>query len=174
MPPRRFCHSLGIGLLAALSLAMPAGAAEPVDFSGLWEDCSSVPGSCYGYRLAQSGTNVCGSLTTAPITGDAPRQQGHIRGVVRGSLLTEVWACGVESRSACPTILFSNRHGLLRCGDEMIETGGRRYTCDEWAAMKLPSQYKRVGAEAFDKRFGPAGPSLCEVAVKPEAGSPPK
>jgi hypothetical protein len=81
--------------------------------------------------------------------------------------------CGVESRSPCPTILASNRRGLLRCGDEMFETGGHVYTCPEWAAMRVPRQYQRVGAEAFNQRFGPAEPSLCEAPVTPEKDAPP-
>ena len=55
----------------------------------------------------------------------------------------------------------------------MVETGGRLYTCPEWAALRQPSQYKRVSAEAFNRRFGPAEPSLCEVAVTPERNAPP-
>ncbi|MET0336063.1 MAG: hypothetical protein ABW190_17500 [Rhizobacter sp.] len=173
MSRTRFLAPLAVALLASY-LTISAPAAEATSFAGLWEDCSSVPGTCYGYRLAQTGERVCGSLSAAPLNGEGPREHGHIRGVVQGSLLTQVWVCGVESRSACPTIRFSNRHGLLRCGDEMVETGGRRYTCDEWAAQKLPSQHKRVDAAAFDKRFGPAPLSLCEAPVTPEAGSPPR
>lgn len=172
MQPTRFCLALGIALLSGL-VAAPAAAAEPpAEFAGLWEDCSSFPGECYGYRLAQDGARVCGSLTYAPQGGNAPRKHGHIRGVVRGSQLTQVAVCGVESRSPCPTILVANRRGLLRCGDTMAETGGRLYTCPEWAAAKLPSHYKRVSPEAFNQRFGPAEPSLCEVPVTAEKDAP--
>jgi hypothetical protein len=165
--------SLGNGLLALL-LATSTAAAEPaVSFSGHWEDCTSFPGECYGYRLAQEGANVCGSLTHVPVAGAGPRRHGHIRGVVRDSLLTQVAVCGVESRSTCPLILASNRRGLLRCGDDMVETGGRRYTCPEWAALRQPSPYKRVSAEAFNQRFGAAEPSLCEVPVTAEKDAPP-
>lgn len=170
MLPSRFHLSLAV-LLSVL--AGKATAAEPAAFAGLWQDCSTFPGTCYGYRLAQEGTRVCGSLTEAPATGDAPRKHGHIRGVVRGHQLTDVAVCGVESRSACPTVLISNRRGLLRCGEGLAETGGRRYTCEEWAALKQPSSYQRVSAEAFNQRFGAAPPSLCEVAVTPEASAPP-
>jgi len=168
--PICFPHLLAVALLTFA--AGTCAAAEPqANFAGLWEDCTSFPGTCYGYRLAQEGARVCGSLTEA--TGDAPRKHGHIRGVVQESLLTQVAVCGVESRSACPTVLISNRRGLLRCGDAMAETGGRRYSCEEWAALKQPSSYRRVSAEAFNQRFGAAPPSLCEVAVTPEASAPP-
>jgi hypothetical protein len=171
--PRFRRASWALGLFAVL-VAGPSTSAEPTaHFAGLWQDCTSFPGTCYGYRLAQESARVCGSLTEAPASGDAPRRHGHIRGVVQGSLLTQVAVCGVESRSACPTVLASNRRGLLRCGDTMAETGGRRYTCEEWAAQKQPSAYQRVSAEAFNQRFGAAPPSLCEVAVTPEAGAPP-
>jgi len=173
MQQTRFRLSLGLALLAVLA-ATPAAAAEPpAQFAGLWEDCSSFPGECYGYRLVQDGTRVCGSLTHAPQGGNAPRKHGHIRGVVRGNQLTQVAVCGVESRSPCPTILAANRRGLLRCGDAMAETGGRVYTCPEWAATKQPSTYKRVSSEAFNQRFGPAEPSLCEVPVTAEKDAPP-
>ncbi len=171
MQATRFHLSLVIGLMA-LS-AFPSRAAEPSpSFAGLWADCTTFPGTCYGYRLAQDGARVCGSLTQATAS-DAPRKYGHIRGVVSGNTLTEVAVCGVESRSACPTVLIANRRGLLRCGNGLYETGGRRYTCEEWAALKLPEQYLRVSAEDFDKRFGAAPPSLCKVAVTPEASAPP-
>jgi hypothetical protein len=168
----RLLLSLGISLLAVLA-ATSAAAEPPAHFAGLWEDCTSVPGACYGYRLAQDGERVCGSLSRSPLAGDAPRKHGHIRGLVRDSLLTQVWVCGVESRSPCPAILGANRRGLLRCGEEMIETGGRRYTCPDWEAMRMPSQYRRVSPEAFNLRFGPAEPSLCEVPVTAEADAPP-
>jgi hypothetical protein len=171
MQTTRFHLSLAIGLLAVWATA--AAAQTPADFAGHWEDCTSFPGTCYGYRLVQDSTRVCGSLTEAPASGDAPRKHGHIRGVVQEGLLTQVAVCGVESRSACPTILVSNRRGLLRCGDGLYETGGRRYTCDEWAALKQPSQYRRVSVEAFSQRFGAAPASLCDVAVTPEASAPP-
>ncbi|MBC7957422.1 MAG: hypothetical protein H7Y33_16330, partial [Cytophagales bacterium] len=144
------------------------------NLAGLWDDCTCVRGACYGYRLAQDATGVCGWLRPAPLAGgDAPRKHGHIRGVVRDSLLTQVAVCGVESRSPCPTILAANRRGLLRCGNEMVETGGRVYTCQEWAALKLPSQYQRVSVEAFNQRYGPAEPSLCEVPMTAEKDAPP-
>jgi hypothetical protein len=173
MPHARFRHSLSTGLLAVLMVGSVAAVEPPTSFSGLWEDCTSVAGTCYGYRLVQDGPRVCGSLSRAPLAGDAARKHGHIRGVVRDSLLTEVAVCGVESRSACPTVLASNRRGLLRCGDGLYETGGRVYTCAEWAAMQLPSQYRRVSAEAFNQRFGPAEASLCEVPVTAEKDAPP-
>jgi hypothetical protein len=173
MQQPRFRLSPGIALLALLAATSSAAAEPPANFAGLWQDCTSVAGACYGYRLAQEGTRVCGSLSYAPLAGDAPRKHGHIRGVVRDSLLTQVSVCGVESRSACPTILVSNRRGLLRCGDEMIETGGRVYTCPEWAAMRMPSQYQRVSAKAFSQRFGPAEPSLCEAPMTAEKDAPP-
>ena len=155
--------SSAASLLAMLLAAAPASSAAPASFAGHWEDCSSIPGSCFGYRLTQdSNARVCGSLTEAPLTADAPRKHGHISGVVRDNLLTEVEVCGVESRSACPEIVKANRRGLLRCGDGLFETGGRRYTCEEWAAMKQPSQYRPVSAEAFNQRFGAAPPSLCK------------
>lgn len=172
MQPAHLHLSLATGLLALLT-ATSAAAAAPADFAGLWEDCTSFPGTCYGYRLVQEGPRVCGSLTEAPQAPGSPRKHGHLRGVVQDNLLTQVAVCGVESRSACPTILIANRRGLLRCGEGMAETGGRRYTCDEWAALKQPSQYRRVSAEAFDQRFGAAPPSLCEVAVTPESSAPP-
>jgi hypothetical protein len=172
MQQTRFRLSCGLGLLALLAATSAAAAEPPANFAGLWEDCTSVPGACYGYRLVQDSGRVCGSLSRAPLAGDAKRQHGHIRGVVRDSLLTQVAVCGVESRSPCPTILAANRRGLLRCGDEMFETGGRGYTCQEWSAMKLPSQYRRVSAEAFSRRFGPAGPSLCEAPVTAEKDAP--
>ncbi len=168
-----FLLSRGIGLLAVLAATSAAAAEPPVNFAGLWEDCTSVPGACYGYRLVQDGARVCGSLSRAALAGDAPRKHGHIRGVVRDGLLTQVSVCGVESRSPCPTVLISNRRGLLRCGNEMVETGGRGYTCAEWAAQQLPSQYQRVSAEAFNQRFGPAEPSLCEVPATAERDAPP-
>jgi len=167
-----FRRSLGIALLALLAATATAAAEPPVNFAGLWEDCSSFPGECYGYRLVQDGTHVCGSLTHAPQGANALRQHGHIRGVVRGSQLTDVAVCGVESRSPCPTVLAANRRGLLRCGEVMAETGGRVYTCPEWAATKQPSTYQRVSPEAFDQRFGPAEPSLCEVPVTAEKDAP--
>ncbi|HET7795205.1 MAG TPA: hypothetical protein VFL64_17610 [Rhizobacter sp.] len=169
MQPFRLRLLLVIGLLAATS----ATAAPPADFTGLWEDCGSVPGLCYGYRLTQEGSRVCGSLSSVPVSGEGPRKHGHIRGVVRDSLLTQVWGCGVETRSPCPSILATNRRGLLRCGDGLFETGGRSYTCEEWAALKLPSQYQRVSAEAFAQRFGPAEASLCEMPVTAEKDAPP-
>jgi hypothetical protein len=173
MQPARLLLARGLGLLAVLAATSAAAAEPPAQFAGLWEDCSSFPGECYGYRLVQDGPRVCGSLTRATLAGDAPRKHGHIRGVVRGSQLTQVAVCGVESRSACPTILAANRRGLLRCGDEMVETGGRSYTCAEWAALRLPSQYRRVSDAAFSQRFGPAQPSHCEVPVTPEKNAPP-
>lgn len=165
-------HPSRIGLLALL-VATSAQAGPPASFGGLWEDCTSFPGICYGYRLVQDGARVCGSLTEARATGEGPRKHGHIRGVVQDNMLVEVAVCGVESRSACPTVLIANRRGLLRCGESMGETGGRRYTCEEWAAMKLPATYRQVSAEAFRQRFGEAPPSLCDVAVTPEASAPP-
>lgn len=172
MQPTRFRPALLITLLAAL--AGTATAAEPpATFAGLWEDCTSFPGTCYGYRLAQDGARVCGSLTEAPAAGSGPRKHGHIRGVVQGNLLTQVAVCGVESRSACPTVLIANRRGLLRCGEGLAETGGRRYTCEEWAGLQQPSPYRPVSAEAFDQRFGAPPPSLCEVPLTPEANAPP-
>jgi hypothetical protein len=173
MQAARCLISFAIGLLMTLATSVAAAAYPPANFSGLWEDCTSVAGACYGYRLVQDGPRVCGSLSRAPLAGDAPRKHGHIRGVVRGSLLTQVAVCGVESRSPCPAILAANRRGLLRCGDEMFETGGRVYTCSEWAAMQLPSQYRRVSAEAFDQRFGAAEPSLCEAPLTAEKDAPP-
>ena len=173
MHQARLRSLLGLGLLALITATPAAAADPPAPFTGLWEDCSSVAGACYGYRLVQDGTRVCGSLSRAPLAGDAPRKHGHIRGVVRDGLLTQVAVCGVESRSPCPTVLISNRRGLLRCGNEMVETGGRVYTCAEWAAQRQPSQYQRVSAEAFDRRFGPAEPSLCEVPVTAEKDAPP-
>lgn len=173
MQKPRLRVSLGFALLVVLADTSAAATEPPGSFTGLWEDCTSVAGACYGYRLVQDGTRVCGSLSRASLAGDAPRQHGHIRGVVRDSLLTQVAVCGVESRSPCPTVLISNRRGLLRCGDEMVETGGRTYTCPEWAAMNLPRQYQRVSAEAFDLRFGVAEASLCEVPVTAERDAPP-
>lgn len=172
MHQARFRVVLSIGLLSVLASAMAAAAEPPAQFAGLWEDCSSFPGECYGYRLEQDGTHVCGSLTYLPQGGSAPRQHGHIRGVVRGSQLTQVAVCGVESRSPCPTVLAANRRGLLRCGEVMAETGGRIYTCAEWAATKQPSSYRRVSPEAFNQRFGAAEPSLCQVPVTAEKDAP--
>lgn len=167
----RLAFSSSLLLVAALTHAT-----EPTDFTGYWEGCGIVPEACFGYRLTQDGARVCGTLTRVPLAGDAPAQHGHIRGRVRDSLLTEVFVCGVESRSTCPTILWANRRGLLRCGDEMHETGGRTHTCKDMAERQRPVQYKRVSAEAFNQRFGPAQPPLCEVPVTPEAGVtvPPK
>ena len=172
MQQARFRRSLGIALLVVLAATATAAAEPPAQFAGLWEDCSSFPGECYGYRMEQDGAHVCGSLTHAPQGGNSPRKHGHIRGVVRGSQLTQVAVCGVESRSPCPTVLAANRRGLLRCGDVMAETGGRIYTCAEWAGTKQPSAYKRVSPEAFNQRFGAAEPSLCEVPVTAEKDAP--
>lgn len=168
MPSSALRLAFAAGLLGLLAAASASPPSAPASLAGHWEDCSSFPGTCFGYRLTQDpDARVCGSLTEAPQAGDAPRKHGHIRGVVRDGLLTEVAVCGVESRSACPAIVKSNRRGLLLCGDELFETGGRRHTCDEWAAMKRPGQYRRVSASAFDQRFGAAPPSLCDAEVKP-------
>jgi hypothetical protein len=169
----RLRFSFAAALLAALAVTPVTAAEPPASFAGLWEDCTSYAGECYGYRLVQDGARVCGSLSRAPLAGDAPRAHGHIRGQVRGSLLTQVAVCGVESRSPCPIILEANRRGLLRCGDEMVETGGRTDTCQQWAAKQVPSQYKRVSADTFNRRFGPAEPSLCEAPVTAEKDAPP-
>jgi hypothetical protein len=159
-----------------LFVAVLTPAAEPTDFTGHWEGCGIVPEVCYGYRLVQDGAQVCGTLTKVPLVGDAPAQHGHIRGRLRDSLLTEVFVCGAESRSPCPTIWRSNRRGLLLCGGEMHETGGRVYNCQDMAEQRLPAQYKRVSATAYNQRFGPAPPSLCDTPITPEATAtvPPK
>ena len=152
-----------------------AQAADTPGFAGHWEDCENFADACYGYRLDQNDTQVCGSLTHAP-KGDARRTHGHIRGVSAGDLLAKVAVCGVESRSTCPQIVPANRRGLLLCGDTLYETGGRRYTCAEIAEQAFSKPYRRVSATAFAQRFGPQPPSLCAVPISTqlEATPPPR
>jgi hypothetical protein len=152
--------------LAVACCPLAAFAAEPAaSFTSHWEDCENFAEVCYGYRLEQKGDTVCGSLTRAAKTGDVPKQHGHIRGRVAGAMLIDVAVCGVESRTPCPAVMNANRRGLLLCGDELFETGGRRYTCEGYPDRQFTKPYRRVSPEAFDKRFGPEPPSLCAVPV---------
>ncbi len=151
-----------IGLWACL--AAPARAADPGGFAGHWEDCDNFADACYGYRLDQKGAKVCGSLTRAS-KADAPRTYGHIRGEQSGELLVNVAVCGIESRSTCPQVVPANRRGLLLCGDQLFETGGRRPSCAEMADQPINKPYRRVTAKDFANRFGPSPAPLCEVPV---------